>query len=260
MNNRLQNVSAPERYDVISCRISRATMETAVTHTIDRVDSKRGGYVCFTNVHAAVMGRQDRAYRAALDNSYMTLPDGKPLFWVARLKKLSDVGHVPGPDFFPAFLERTADKGLRHYFFGSKPDVLSTLEKKLTALHPEMQIVGSYSPPFREVSREETKAMIADINRVQPDVVWIGLGAPKQEFWMADNWEALRPAILMGVGAAFDFHAGTVKRAPRLFTRVGLEWLYRLCREPRRLWRRYFVTNSLFIYFLGANLLLGREK
>ena len=240
----------PARFDVIGCRITRADMTSAIGHTTRRLQSGEGGYVCFTNVHASVTGRRDPAYRQALDHSFMTLPDGKPLYWVARARGLQDVGHVPGPDFMPEFIEHSRELGLRHYFFGSTPEVLDALTTTLRQHYPDIRIVGSHSPPFRALSKEENRQLVDKINAARPDIIWIGLGAPKQELWMNKHWRSLRPAVLMGVGAAFDFHAGTAKRAPAMFTRLGLEWLYRLVNEPRRLWKRYLVTNTLFVGFL----------
>lgn len=250
INERRTIAGGPDRYDVIGCRITRANMSSAIRETEARIQSGKGGYICFTNVHASVMGRTDENYLNALNGSFMTLPDGKPLYWVAHTRSLDDVGHVPGPDFMPRFIESTADLGLRHYFFGSTPEVLETLTEKLTENFPGIQIAGSFSPPFRQMSPDETAQVLQRIKDSAPDIVWIGLGAPKQELWMREHWEALKPAILMGVGAAFDFHAGSVRRAPGIYTRLGLEWAYRLCKEPRRLWKRYLVTNTLFIRFL----------
>jgi exopolysaccharide biosynthesis WecB/TagA/CpsF family protein len=230
-------------------------MKMAIDYVRDNIMNKVGGYVCFTNVHASVMGRQSLEYRSTLNSSFMTLPDGKPLFWYAYLKGLRDVGHVPGPDFLPAFIKETHQTGLRHYFYGSTQKVLDALTRNLLAQYPEINIAGTYSPPFRKLSQDETSEIINNINHAKPDIIWIGLGAPKQEKWMEDNWSKLKPALLMGVGAAFDFNAGTIKRSPPIYTKLGIEWLHRLSQEPWRLFKRYLVTNSLFVWFLVIDVL-----
>ena len=205
------------------------------------------------------MGRRNKELRPVLNNSFMTLPDGKPLFWVARLKSLRQVGHVPGPDFFPELLSEPAFQSVRHFFFGSTPGTLDLLLNNLKQKYPNILITGSLSPPFRMLSDEEDDSIIDTINRAQPDIIWVGLGAPKQEIWMAKHWQQLKPAILMGIGAAFDFHAGTIRRAPTVLSRIGLEWLHRLLSEPGRLWKRYLITNSLFLYYLTVDWLRGAK-
>jgi len=245
-----------ERYDVIGCSINCANIESAIGEVLRRVQDGTGGYVCFTNVHCAVMAHRDSQYRNIINTSFMTLPDGKPLYWVARSRGLAGVGHVPGPDLLPALLAIKHDPPLRHFFYGSRREVLAALVNNLKSRYSGIEIVGTYSPPFRPLSEQERRQVLDEILRAQPDIVWVGLGAPKQEQWMAENWHSLKPAVLMGVGAAFDFHAGAVKRAPSLFTRIGMEWAYRLASEPRRLWRRYLVTNSLFLCYL----ILGMVK
>ncbi len=243
-----------KRFNIIECNISRVKMSSAIEHVKQNIEDKLGGYVCFTNVHVSVMGRQDTNFRSTLNGSFMTVPDGKPLYWYAKLKGLDDVGHVPGPDFLPAFVEYTKSSNIRHYFFGSTQEVLDKLIDNLKQNDPDIQIAGCYSPPFRALSLEETDEIINNITSSKPDIIWVGLGAPKQEYWMADNWKKLQPAILMGVGAAFDFHAGTIKRAPVIFTKLGIEWLHRLSQEPKRLFSRYLVTNSLFIWYLFTGM------
>jgi N-acetylglucosaminyldiphosphoundecaprenol N-acetyl-beta-D-mannosaminyltransferase len=178
----------------------------------------------------------------------MSMPDGKPLSIVARLSNIKDMSQVAGPDFMLEMLDK--HRALRHFFYGSTEETLRLLGERLRERFPGLNIAGTFSPPFRSLQPQETNQITATINQAKPDIIWVGLGAPKQEYWMADNWEQLRPAILMGVGAAFDFHAGTLARAPEWMRMASIEWLYRLLQEPRRLWKRYLVTNSLFLYYL----------
>lgn len=240
--------STVQRYDVLDCSICRVDLKKATDLLIENVERGCGGYVCFSNVHTVVMARQDIELRRATNNSFMSVPDGRPLMLLAKLRGLSDVGHVPGPSFMPHLFGEY--KTIKHYFYGASPDTLARLTAALQQRYPESIIVGHYSPPYRDLTAEEDAAAIAAINACGPDVVWVGLGAPKQERWMAKHWEDLRPATLLGVGAAFDITAGVVRRAPAFMRTLSLEWLYRLCQEPRRLWKRYLVTNCLFIYYL----------
>jgi N-acetylglucosaminyldiphosphoundecaprenol N-acetyl-beta-D-mannosaminyltransferase len=238
----------PARVSVIDSEVSACDMNGALEQLEARLQQSEGGYVCFTNVHATVMGRRDPGFRAITNGSFLSVADGKPVYWVARAKGVLDVGHVPGPDFFIHAIKRFANK--RHFFYGSTPEVLPQLIAELNRAVPSLHVCGTLSPPFRPLSNRDKQEHYAAIRAARADIVWVGLGAPKQEQWMAEAWQELTPCILLGVGAAFDFHAGTVRRAPRALGHLGLEWLYRLLQEPRRLWRRYLVTNSLFLAYL----------
>lgn len=243
-----------KRFDVIGCNISRTTFAGAIRAVTDLAVSGEGGYVCFTNVHAAVMARQDSDFWTVLENSFMTMPDGKPLSWVAKVKGIKGVEQVSGPDFLPALMASDSVPHLRHYFYGGKQEMLEQLITGLRNRFPKTKVVGWESPPFRELSPEEDEMVMQRIRQSSANVVWIGLGAPKQELWMAAHAERLKPAVLMGIGAAFDFHAGYVERAPGWIRSIGLEWLHRLSQEPERLWKRYLVTNTLFVFYLFKGL------
>jgi len=240
-------VSHPPRICVIGSQISICDSRTALDQLDERLRQGGGGYVCFTNAHAAVTGRHDARLRAVTNDSLLSVADGMSVYWLARLKGASNIGHVAGPDFMPLALTRFADR--QHFFYGSTPEVLAALVAALRTHIPGINICGTLSPPFRPLTPIETADMCRQILQSGAQFVWVGLGAPKQEFWMSEVWQSLQPAILLGVGAAFDFHAGTVRRAPRPWRLVGTEWLYRLFQEPRRLWKRYLVTNILFIYY-----------
>ena len=241
-------MSKVQRYDVLDCAICRVDLQKATALLLENIEQGRGGYVCFSNVHTTVMARKNAELRSATNNSFMSVPDGKPLMLLARMRGLKDVGHVPGPSFMPHLF--AVNKAIRHYFYGASPETLGRLINALKRQYPDSIIVGYHSPPYRELTADEEAAALAEINKCRPDVVWVGLGAPKQECWMARHWEKLRPATLLGVGAAFDINAGVVRRAPAFMRALSLEWFYRLCQEPRRLWKRYLVTNTLFIYYL----------
>lgn len=233
-------------------------MPKAAEYVSNRIRTGEGGYVCFSNVHTVVTARHDNRLREITNGSFLSLPDGKPLSIVGRLHGVRGVGHVAGPDFMPYFLQ--AVKKARHFFYGSTEETLETLKKNLARRFPAARIVGTYSPPFRDLSAEEENEVVSIVNRAKPDIVWVGLGAPKQEYWMEQHWRGFKPAILMGVGAAFDFHAGQVARAPEWMKKLSLEWLFRLSQEPRRLWKRYLVTNSLFVFYLLSDLAKRSES
>jgi len=228
-------------------------MDSAVDLVLGRAADQGGGYVCFSNVHTIVTARHDRKLRDITNNSFLSLPDGRPLSVVGRLTGVERVSRVAGPDFMLRLISKA--QKMSHYFYGSTPQVIGGLVANLCARYPELHVVGAYSPPFRILSREEKIDIIQNIRAARPDFIWIGLGAPKQEYWMAEVFEELKPAILLGVGAAFDFHAGTIQRAPNWMRGCSLEWVHRLWQEPRRLWKRYLVTNSLFLYYLAVDLL-----
>ncbi len=239
-----------QRFDVISSRVTVATGASAVERLLSRVHDRGGGYVCFVNVHLAVTAREHDDVRAAINDAFMSLPDGRPVFAVGKLQGISPLEAVPGPDFMNAVLALRTEPPLRHYFLGGQPEVLDRLVEVIQHRYPGIQVAGTYSPPFRPMSAAEWDGVIARVRATSPDLVWVGLGAPKQELFMNAHWRALAPAMLLGVGAAFDFIAGSVARAPQWMRRAGLEWCFRLIREPRRLWRRYFYTNTLFIAYL----------
>jgi len=244
----IELVHAPGRVNVIGSRISDCDRDAALRLLGRAVLVGHGGYVCFSNVHTVVLGRSDPVVRAITNRSLLSLADGKPVYWVGRKMGARRIGHVPGPDFFVEMLRLYPDAG--HFFYGSSPEVLCRLTSCLEQTIPDIRICGSLSPPFRPLTDDERLLHYRTIRDSGAAFAWIGLGAPKQERWMADAWEHLKPCIALGVGAAFDFSAGTVQRAPRGLGRLGLEWLYRLLQEPRRLWKRYLVSNSLFIYYL----------
>lgn len=234
------------RFNIQGCHVNCMNHDSAMRAVAERLEQAVGGYVCFSNVHTVVTSHADGALRDSTNNSFLSLPDGKPLSVYAKLIGVKDVDQVAGPDFMGRCLGRFAGK--RHYFYGSTEETLRLLKDNLLRDYPGLSIVGMYSPPFRPLMGKELAEVIQMIRDAEPDFVWVGLGAPKQEEWMKQNWRALSPAILFGVGAAFDFYAGTVLRAPSWMRKSGLEWLYRLVKEPRRLWKRYLVTNTVFLW------------
>jgi N-acetylglucosaminyldiphosphoundecaprenol N-acetyl-beta-D-mannosaminyltransferase len=195
------------------------------------------------NVHVAMTAEQDQPVHDALASAWQVFPDGAPIAWLARRRGAKGACRIAGPDLFNAVLDRGREAHLRHLLYGSTPTVLAALERKIRRRFPCIEIAGALAPP---IGMERSPDYVEPIAAARPHVVWVALGAPKQELWMADHCARLGPAVLVGVGAAFDFHAGAKARAPRWMQEGGLEWLHRLGTEPRRLGWRYLSTNTSF--------------
>jgi len=212
------------------------------------VAARRRGYVCVAAVHTVMACREDPELRAAVEGASFTVPDGQPLVWA-----LNALGHelrdrVYGPELMERACAHAAATGLRFYLYGGRTHgALAELARALRLRHPGLKIVGGHCPPFRALSAAEEDAVAGEINHSGADVVWVGIGVPKQEKWMARMRDRLDAPVLVGVGAAFDFHAGLVPQAPDALQRLGLEWAFRLLQEPRRLWRRYLRYNPRFV-------------
>jgi N-acetylglucosaminyldiphosphoundecaprenol N-acetyl-beta-D-mannosaminyltransferase len=212
------------------------------------VTARRGGYVCVAATHTVMASQDDPDLRAAVLGADFTVPDGQPLVWALNLlgHRLDD--RVYGPDLMDRACARAAETGRRMYLYGGRSHgALVQLTRNLRLRHPELQIVGGHVPPYRELTVEEEAKVAAEIQRSGAEVVWVGIGVPKQEKWMARMTPRLRSQVLVGVGAAFDFHGGLIPQAPAWLQRSGLEWAFRLAHEPRRLWRRYLRYNPRFV-------------
>jgi len=207
------------------------------------------------NVNSLVNAQSVDRYRAAILAADLVVPDGMPLVWLLRLKGHNIRQRVYGPDLMLLLCEEAAKRGWRCFLYGGAPGVPEQLKEVLEKRFPGLQIVGTYSPPFRPLTAEEDESVCAMINAAKPDIVWVGLGSPKQDIWMYEHREKLDVSVMHGVGAAFDFLTGRVKQAPRWMMNAGLEWLFRLLQEPRRLWKRYTLTNLKFVFYLLAHAL-----
>lgn len=250
----------PQRFPVIGTPIAALRFEEALDLLATAPADGRRLHVHFCTVHSLVEADGNPQLRTAFAaEDSLAAPDGMPLVWVGRAMG-HDVERVCGPDLMPALIDRTRTAGARHYFYGGAPGVAERLAKKLGERFPGMVVAGAYSPPFRPLTPEEDAAEIAMINGARPDYVWVGLGAPKQDLWVARQRPHLDAAALLAVGAAFDFHSGGLRRAPAWMQRRGLEWLYRLYAEPRRLARRYLVTNTRFVLLLIRDALRRRPR
>jgi N-acetylglucosaminyldiphosphoundecaprenol N-acetyl-beta-D-mannosaminyltransferase len=237
----------PGRVDVLGVGISAISLDGAVSEIMRWIHDGERKYVCVTNVHTVMECQRDDELRRIHNESGLTTPDGMPIVWCAKRAGAEDVTRVYGPDLMLALSKALAAEGRSVFLYGTTPQTLDLLSARLVGDFPGLRVVGSYAPPFRPLTHDEDTEAVRLINDSGAEVVWVGLGAVKQEYWMAGHVGVLDANALIGVGAAFDFHAGVVKQAPRWMQRHGLEWIYRLFREPRRLWRRYLRTNFAFL-------------
>lgn len=235
------------RVDVLGVPVSAVTMRQACDEITRWIDEGERQYVCVTGVHGVMESQADSQLRDVHAASGLTTPDGMPMVWAARAAGVRRTERVYGPDLMLMLCERAAQRGWTNYFYGGKEGVADILAQRLCARFPGLKVTGTYSPPFRPLTPDEDAAVVEAINASGAQLVWVGLSTPKQERWMAAHRNALHAPTLLGVGAAFDIHAGLLPQAPRWMQRAGLEWFYRLCREPRRLWRRYLGNNPRFV-------------
>jgi N-acetylglucosaminyldiphosphoundecaprenol N-acetyl-beta-D-mannosaminyltransferase len=204
-------------------------------------------YIAVTDMHSLMQAQHALSFKKILQGADLVVPDGFPLVWLGRRKGFALRRRVYGPELMERFCQDTAARGYRHFLYGGAPGVAEDLAARLTARFPGLQIAGIHCPPFRPLTPQEDREVVSLINAARGDIVWVGLGAPKQERWMAEHCSCLSASVLVGVGAAFDFHTGRVAQAPRWMREHGLEWLFRLLREPGRLWRRYLIYGTEFV-------------
>jgi N-acetylglucosaminyldiphosphoundecaprenol N-acetyl-beta-D-mannosaminyltransferase len=248
-------VSRPDTVDLLGVPLALTDYESMLGWIDETVARRDRGYVCVCNVHTVMASAEDRELRTALLSSSVNVPDGQPLVWA-----INALGHplserVYGPELMSRACSRAASTGMRFYLYGGRDQAaLFQLALTLRRRNPGIRIVGGYSPPHRPLTAQERDNAVSEINAAQPDVVWVGIGVPKQEKWMAEMRPMLDAPVLIGVGAAFDFHAGLVPQAPNLLQEAGLEWAYRLAHEPRRLWRRYLRYNPRFVSAFARQL------
>ncbi|MDE3101425.1 MAG: WecB/TagA/CpsF family glycosyltransferase [Chloroflexota bacterium] len=249
------STALPTRRRIGTLAVSAITFDQAVALVLAARDEAARLAIHFCTVHSIVESERNAAVRAAYERASVIAPDGMPLVWVLRRRGLP-VERVCGPDFMPALLDRGRALGYRHYLYGGAPGVAEVLRTRMRERYPGVEIVGCDSPPFRALSEVEDRAAVARMNAARPDCVWVGLGAPKQDLWVEDHRAALDAPVVLAVGAAFDFHSGARRRAPRWMQRAGLEWAYRLASEPGRLAARYTLTNARFLRILARDELL----
>ena len=233
--------------NIMGVNIAAINMEWLLDYLEKNISEIKGDYICVSNVHTTVTSFEDAAYCAIQNGGLMAIPDGGPLSTVGQKRGHKNMERTTGPSLMGEIFEISAKKGYRHYFYGSKEETLELLQKKLMEKYPGIQIAGMYSPPFRPLTEEEDKVIIERINETKPDFVWVGIGAPKQEKWMAAHQGKI-DGLMLGVGAGFDYYAENIKRAPMWMQKHNLEWVYRLAQDPKRLFKRYWSTNTKFIW------------
>jgi N-acetylglucosaminyldiphosphoundecaprenol N-acetyl-beta-D-mannosaminyltransferase len=233
--------------NVLGVKVSAIDPDIAAETIANWIATEARQYVCVTGVHGIMESRRNPELRKIHNRAGMVAPDGMPLVWLSRGRGDRKVKRVYGPDLMLRLFDASVKAGWRHFLYGTTPPTLERLTRQLQQRFPGARIVGSHSPPFRPTTPEEDVAEVAMIEATKPDIVWIGLSTPKQEWWMAAHRPLLSAPAFIGVGAAFDIHAGTLRQAPRVLQNAGLEWAFRLAVEPRRLWRRYARNNTAFV-------------
>jgi N-acetylglucosaminyldiphosphoundecaprenol N-acetyl-beta-D-mannosaminyltransferase len=242
------------RVNVLGVGISVLNMQSALGEIAAAVREKRKGYICVRDAHGVMLAQEDAAFRRILNEAFLCTPDGMPMVWMGRLRGHREMSRVYGPDLMLEVCAWSEINPCHHFFYGGVPGVAEMLAEKLKAKFPKLEVVGTFTPPFRPLNPEEEKELQEMLRAAKPDILWVGLSTPKQEKFMAEFLPKLDVTLMIGVGAAFDFHSGRVRQAPRWMQRSGLEWFYRLCQEPRRLAKRYFKNNPLFALKIAGQL------
>lgn len=241
--------------DILGVNISVVDIPKACAYIEDCITRKVKTYVCVAPVSTVVDCQKDTEYCRIVNGAGMTTPDGMPIVWLGKIKGEKTIRRTYGPDLMQAVCNLSQQQGYSHYFWGGTQETGSLLVEKLKTKFPRLRIAGFYAPPVRSVGEIEEEAVLNQINKANPDVLWVGLGSPKQDYWMHNHRAKLDVPVMIGVGAAFDFMAGTKRQAPVWMRKSGLEWLFRLCCEPRRLWKRYLLGNTMFICLLAKSLI-----
>lgn len=244
---------------VLGTRIDAIHWEQCLDRIAGWASGRESRYVCMCNVHSIVTARREPAFRTIINSADFALPDGAPVAWCLQRRGFPDQQRINGPDLMWRCCAKAAEDNLSIFMYGCSMETLRRLGARLAREFPGLKLAGSHAPPFRQLTAEEDAQVVRMIETSGAQIVFVALGCPKQEAWMAAHRGRIR-AVMIGVGAAFDYHAGVVQRAPRWMREAGMEWLYRLLSEPGRLWRRYLVTNTLFIAYLFGELLRGRSQ
>ena len=247
-----------DRVQVVSLMPDVLDHAKAIDRVLQLAGAKKGGYVCFSTVHMVMESYDSPKFGARVNDADMIVTDGMPLVWMQRLQGKSDAVRIRANDLMIMLCRHAADNNISVGFYGGQQVVLDAIRERAKRDFPDLNIVYAYSPPFRPLTADEDEKITNEINAAAPDILFMGLGCPKQENWMAAHREKLT-AVMLGVGASFDFFAGNVRESPEWMGRLGLEWLYRLTQEPKRLWRRYLILNPRFMW-LALQQLAGLKK
>jgi N-acetylglucosaminyldiphosphoundecaprenol N-acetyl-beta-D-mannosaminyltransferase len=236
-------------FKVLGARVDAVQIQNVIAKIEEWIRLRDGcRYIAVTGMHGVTEAQHDGEFKSILNAAALVVPDGYPLVWLGRRKGFPKLKRrVYGPELMTSFCEQTAAKGYRHFFYGGARGVAEELSRRFADTYPGILVAGTYSPPFRALTPNEDREVVSDIHKSRPDIVWVGLSTPKQERWMFEHCNRLNTPVLVGVGAAFDFHTKRMAQAPVWMRENGLEWLFRLIREPKRLWRRYLIYGSEFV-------------
>lgn len=240
----------PPRNNVLGVGISVLDLISAADFILKCVQEGMRGYVTITGVHGVMESQKDEELKRIHNNSLLSTPDGMPMVWLGKKNGHSTISRVYGPDLMLEVFKRGVASNCRHFLYGGKKGVVEKLSSRLSMHIPNATIVGLYTPPFHPLSKKEESDLRDQLASVQADVIWVGLSTPKQERFMAQYIEKLPVKVMIGVGAAFDFHAGLIRQAPKWMQKAGCEWFFRLLMEPKRLWKRYLFNNTSFLWLI----------
>jgi N-acetylglucosaminyldiphosphoundecaprenol N-acetyl-beta-D-mannosaminyltransferase len=244
------------KFYILNIGISAIDMDDACSLIEEAILKRQKKYICVCPVSTIMECKRNERVFESVNSADLVTPDGMPTVWIGKMHGYKNIRRVYGPDLMQRVCDISKTKGYKNYFYGSGEDVLNKLKTNLSKGYPGLVISGVYSPPFRRLTEEEEGKMVESINSNDPDIIWVGLGSPKQDLWMYEHRDRINAPVMVGVGAAFDFLAGVKPQAPRWIRNSGFEWLFRLITEPKRLWRRYLIDNPLFIYHAGIELFL----
>ena len=239
-----------EHAEVLGVGVSAIDLEVSLELADRWIAAGKPGYVCVTGVHGVMEAQRDPEMRRILNGAAINLPDGMPMTWLGRLRGFKHMDRIFGPDFMAAMCNVSMARGYRNFFYGGQPGVVELLSETLQRRFPGLQVVGTYTPPFKALTLEEAEGFLVQVAQAKPHIVWVGLSTPKQEKFMAEFVDRLHVPMLVGVGAAFDYHTGRIRDCPRWVKRAGLQWLHRLAQDPKRLWKRYLRNNPAFVWRL----------
>jgi N-acetylglucosaminyldiphosphoundecaprenol N-acetyl-beta-D-mannosaminyltransferase len=238
----------PPRVNILGVGVHALNLRSAVEVLQTAIKNKTKGYVCVTGVHGVCEAQSDPAFRSILNHALLNTPDGMPMVWIGKTSGFREMERVYGPDLLLEVCAASEATGWRHFFYGGGPGTAESLAAVLQTRFPRLQIAGTHTPPFRPLTPMEFQEFQAQIIATRPDIIWVGLSTPKQELFMSSTLDLLDVPVMIGIGAAFDLISGKVRQSPRWIQRSGFEWVFRLIQEPRRLWKRYFKNNPLFVW------------
>ncbi|MGE0406060.1 MAG: WecB/TagA/CpsF family glycosyltransferase [Candidatus Korobacteraceae bacterium] len=248
------------RVDVLGVGVHALDLKSAVAVVQQSVSAGHRGYVCVTGVHGIMEAQRNPDFLSTLNHALMVTPDGMPTVWIGRRQGFAEMDRVFGPDLMRQVCAESVVRGESHFLYGGNPGVAGELKANLERWFPGIRIVGTYTPPFRSLNSAEEHELVEQVAALRPDIFWVGLSTPKQERFMRQYIERLETKVMIGVGAAFDLHTGRMRDAPAWIKRFGLQWLHRLLQDPSRLWKRYLVNNTLFVWKLAWRFMTSRTR